>query len=149
MSARFYVAWGIVVLLTLVLPIAVPFAIWPPAYYDDAEDSGDCASIAKDYAADGPPMVFWPVSVRVEDCAGGLADPGMRMLVHLEARGPYGITFATARVTETDIRHFREDGSGELVGMLALMAGVVAVSLPFSVVLLQRHFRAMRPASVA
>jgi len=145
MPLRFSLAWAAAVALALVLPVAVPYAIWPPAYYDDAEDAGDCASIAKDYAADGPPMVFWPVSVRVEDCAGGLADPGMRMLVHLEARGPYGITFATARVTETDIQHFRGDGSGELVGMLALIAGVVAVSLPFAVAFVNVRLR-MRPA---
>ena len=148
MPRRFYLAWAGAVLLALVLPVAVPYAIWPPAYYDDAEASGDCASIAKDYAADGPPMVLWPVSVRVEDCAGELADPGMGMLVHLEARGPYGIPFATARVTETDIQHFREDGSAVLVAMLALIAGMVAVSLPFGVVLVQGHLRAMRPAAV-
>ena len=141
----FYSAWLAAVVLAVVLPIAIPAAIWPPSYYDDASGSGDCASIAKDYAADGmPPMVLYPVSVRVEDCAGRLSDPGTRMLVHLKARGPYGITFATARVTETDIRHFSEDGGGELLGMLALTAGVVAVSLPFVLVLLSGHIRRMR-----
>ena len=146
----FYTCWIAALALAVILPIAIPAAIWPPSYYDDASGSGDCASIAKDYAADGmPPMVLYPVKATTIRCTGLLADSGFGMFVNLEARGPYGIPFATARVTETDIQHFREDGSGELVGMLALIAGMAAVSLPFGFVLLQRHLRVMRPAAVA
>ncbi|MEX2159976.1 MAG: hypothetical protein WEB04_11300 [Dehalococcoidia bacterium] len=145
MPKRFYAAWAVAVLLAVVLPIAIPYAIWPQAYYDDADGSGDCASIAKDYAADGP-TALWPASVRVEECSGGLADPGMRMLVHVQARGPYGIVVANATVTETDIRHFREDGSGMLFGMAALLAGVVAVSLPFALALVNVRLRLRQAA---
>ena len=139
----FYSGWLAVVVLAAVLPIAIPAVIWPPSYYDDASGSGDCASIAKDYAADGmPPMVLYPVSARVEECSGTLS-AGMGMLVHLKARGPYGIPFASARVTTTDIEHFSENG-GTLLGMAALAAGVFAVSVPFAAA---AHFRRQRPAT--
>jgi hypothetical protein len=146
-----YAAWTLAVLLAIVLPLAVPYAIWPPARFDGADSSGDCAGIAKSYAAaatNRAASLLWPLSVRVDKCAGTLADPQMQFQAQVNARGPYGIPFAAAAVTASSAT-WSESNGGAMLGLVALMFGVVAVSAPFGVVLLQRHFRAMRPASVA
>jgi hypothetical protein len=147
MSKGFYAAWAAVVLTALVVPVAVPFAVWPPAYFDDAQGSGDCASIAKDYAAEHPATKLWPVSVDVERCTGTLSDPDMPFEARVEARGPYGIPFASGSVTRTDIRHFDGHG-GVYLGLAALLGGVAAASLPFAGVLL-RHRIVRRVAFAA
>jgi hypothetical protein len=146
---RFYAAWIATLALAFILPIAIPAAIWPPSYYDDSTGSADCASIAKDYAADGmPPMVLYPVKTTIIRCTGfGPADSGYGMFVDLEARGPYGIRFATAQVTETEIHYYDENGARELFATVALLVGMVGVSLPFVAILLSARARRVRHAT--
>jgi hypothetical protein len=147
MSRRFYFAWLGSVLLALLLPVALPYAIWPPARFDKAEGSGDCGSIAKDYAAGETTRAastLWPMSARVERCEGTLADADMQFEVVVRARGPYGIPFASGTVTRAGTL-WEESTSGALFGLLALLAGACAVSLPCAAALINVRVRAMRP----
>ena len=145
MSSRFYIAWTTAVLLAVIVPIAVPLVLWPPAYYDDAL-IGDCAGIAKDYIADHPIETMYPVSVDVQRCAGTPGSPVWQIEAQVEARGPYGIPFASGSVSRSDISYFDEHGDAYL-GLAALLGGVVAVSLPFVGVLVRQ--RAVRRVAFA
>ena len=142
MTTRFYAAWAIAAVLALLLPVAVPYAIWPPARFDKADSSGDCAGIAKAYAAEATnrAATLWPASVRVEQCAGTLSDPHMQFRTLVDARGPYGIRWASAEVTESNVGSFEENG-GVALGLAALVAGVAAVSTPFVYLVLRQSLR--------
>jgi hypothetical protein len=143
MSRRFYAGWAVAVLLALVLPVALPYVIWPPAHFDRASGSGDCAAVAKDYAvseAHRSASMLLPLSAGVERCRGTLPDVDLEFDVVVKARGPYGIPFASAEVSRAGSQ-WSESISGGLFGLFALMSGVAVVSLPFALVMLRRSLR--------
>jgi hypothetical protein len=144
MLRRFYVAWAVTVALAVIMPIAVPYAIWPPTAL--VGTSNDCAGRAIIATRTGTHFTaaLLPLSADVHSCERAIV-----YRAEVTARGPYGIPIGSSLVSRSDIQALTANEEGLLLAFAALMAGVVAVSLPFGVVLLQRYFRVMRPASVA
>lgn len=142
----FCAAWLGAMLLAFVLPLVLPVVIWPPAYFDDASDSADCASIAKDYASRTHPIArLWPSSAKVNECAGGgLSERDFRFDVDVVAHGPYGIPFSSANISNNNEELLTADGV--MLGLIALMTGVFAVSIPFLAVLAHARIRRLRTA---
>jgi hypothetical protein len=153
MPKRFYVAWGFAVVLAAVLPIAIPYAIWPPTEHERGSFVGpDQAEIFERWALSRvSASQYFPYSVSVE--AGPLLDVpargcGPAALHSLErsytatvtTRGPYGIPMGSVEVScENQIPR---PGGGldgyALLGLLALLGGVAAVSAPFVLALKRR-----------
>ncbi len=131
MSRWFYSAWALAVLLAIVLPVAIPYAVWPLREGRQADPVAECGRRAKiDARRDHPSASLWPLSVTIKACEwrpDGL--PIYR--AEVTARGPYGIPFASARVTTRDVEWFTPEGDVAL-GSLALLTGVAVVSMPFT-----------------
>jgi hypothetical protein len=145
-SARFYAAWALALVLAFVLPIAVPYALWAHiegAHADPAAEFGRRAKVQ--IRAGGYVRFPMPLTASVEDTEASGGPPVYQAIV--TARGPYGIPAGAYRVSDSGISR-DEASENSAVAFAVLLAGVVAVSTPFVFVLLQRHFRAMRPASV-
>ena len=140
MSWRFYAGWACAVVLALVLPVAIPYAIWPQheGPYDDDDMIAECGRVAE-IAAGGYPASLWALSSEVQSCSrdeAGVLIYSAKVIAH----GPYGIPFATATVTPRDINwHDMDRGAG--FGLAALIAGVVAVSIPFALVPIRAAIR--------
>ena len=133
MSRWFYSAWALAVLLAIVLPVAIPYAVWPLREGRQADPVAECGRRAKgDATRDHPSAFLWPLSVTVSICERSPENtPHLFYVAEVTARGPYGIPFATARVTTRNIEGFDHDG-GLVLGALALLTGVGFVSIPFT-----------------
>ena len=109
MPKRFYAAWAFVVVLAAVLPIAIPYFIWPPQNYERGSFDGAF-----------PPNLFGalvaglsPKHVSVEPgprpgieesgCSSGVAWNHLRQveIPKLVLRGAYGIPFGSVEYTCT------------------------------------------------
>ncbi len=141
MPRRFYAAWALVVLLALVLPIVIPFAVWPPREGHQSDMVAECGRRAENNAASETPFIWLPLSSEVRFCE---RDESGFLIYRAEvsARGPYGIPYASGTVGPRDVRHLRAHG-GVALGVAALLASVTAVSAPFALILL-RHMRRSR-----
>jgi hypothetical protein len=134
----FYAAWALAVVFAVVLPIAVPYAIWPTGA------TSTCELHALVPVESGTPfaVVSVPLQITNERCIGDTNDPVAAKII---AHGPYGIPFASAEITDGSYDSLYPD-EGVFWGMLALMTGVFAVSLPFLAAFLHTHFRRLRLA---
>ena len=131
MSGRFYAAWAIALVLASVLPIAIPLALWPPregAHYGDM--IAECGRRAENDAARETPFIWMPLSSEVQSCERA-EDGSLTYRATVQARGPYGIPYASGSVGPRDIEHLHEDG-GVALSVAALLAGMFAVSIPFT-----------------
>jgi hypothetical protein len=134
----FYATWALVVLLALVLPFAIPYAVW-------ADNASICARRAEVALGEEHRRQFALVSVRVLSCP----DSGVDWFsAELTFDGPYGVPTSTYDVTPSGASLADHHTTGELLGLIALAAGVLAVSIPFIILLLRSHFRRLRAASV-
>ncbi|MEX0785971.1 MAG: hypothetical protein WD939_04985 [Dehalococcoidia bacterium] len=146
MSGRFYFAWGLAVLLALVLPVAVPYAIWPPGaiaeegrHADGPAECGRRAKIdARNYTHFSASML--PLSSDVERC---YRPPGGDLIytAKVTAHGPYGIPIASTNVGPTGGGALTGDGRASLFAMLALVSGAVLVSMPFALLAVRSALR--------
>jgi hypothetical protein len=136
MSTRFYAAWALAVILALVLPVAVPFAIWPPREGRQNELNAECGRRAEMDASRETPYSLLPLSSSVAFCQRDDAG-GLLYRATVQARGPYGIPYASGSVGPRDIQHLSEH-RGVTLGFLALLGGVAAMSAPFVYALLRR-----------
>ena len=146
MPRRFYLAWGAAVVLALVVPVAVPYAIWPPpdtgpgswARTADAEMFGRWARtqiegtrfVPTSVEVQAGPLLREPVS-----CGGPVAMHKLPRVYTAEVtvRGPYGIPLTTYEVHCTGWdRTGRTEGGMALLGLGALLTGVIAVSILFT-----------------
>ncbi|MCH7837965.1 MAG: hypothetical protein IIC26_05590 [Chloroflexi bacterium] len=129
MSRWFYSAWALAVLLAFVLPVAIPYAVWPPREGRQTDLVAECGRRAKNNAILGthPVASLWPLSVTVSVCE---SSPHLFYVAEVSARGPYGIPFASSRVTTRNIEALNPDG-GFVIGSIALLTGVAVVSMPF------------------
>ncbi len=151
MAKGFYAAWAFVVMLAVVLPIAIPYAIWPPGVLTEGtgplvNQTAACAWRARIDARNYTHFTasLWALSASVESCEGATAG----LLVYtavVTAHGPYGIPFASTRVTRHGGGALKIDGSGAALGFLALVGGVALTSVPFAYLWL-RHFLRGRPS---
>jgi hypothetical protein len=141
-----YAAWTLAVLLAIVLPIAVPYAIWRPP--DTGPGSWGSVADAEMFGRWARTQIegtrFVPTSVEVEAgpllsapvrCDGPL---GMHELprvytAKVTVRGAYGIPLTTyeVRCNGWD-RTGRTEGGMLVLGLGALLIGMVAVSMPFT-----------------
>ncbi len=146
MPKCFFVAWMFAVILAAVLPIAIPYAIWPPYESHPWNWQGpDQAEIFGRYAQSRVYVArYFPSSVSVE--AGPLRDASVRSScgpaslwrlqrnyrATVKLRGAYGIPFSSDAVTcapRLDWR-FTPHAYG-LLSVLAWLVGITAVSTPF------------------
>ena len=135
MSRWFYAGWPLAVALAFVLPIGVPFAVWPREGWQ-SNLVAECGRRAEYNPASETPFIWMPLSSDVQFCERDEAG----VLIYrakIQARGPYGIPVASGSVSPRDIQHLRGHG-GAALGVAALFAGVAAVSLPFFLVWLRR-----------
>ncbi len=155
MTTRFYAVWAFVVMLAVVLPIAVPYVIWPPGIMTENEWVQTDLTVACEERAklDAQHYTHFvaallALSSSVESCEGATAG----LLVYtaeVTAHGPYGISFASSpRVTSEGGQALKIDGSGAALGFLALVGGVALTSAPFGCAWLW-HVLRRRPSLVA
>jgi len=138
MPARFYAAWAVAVLVALVLPVLLPYAM--------ADNDGSaCAQRVKTDAVKETPFIHLPVplDVRVDSCSGSSAGT-LRYRGEVTARGPYGVPFASATVSTGEYESLFPN-ERLFIGLAALAVGVMAVSLPFALLALL-HTLERRPA---
>ena len=143
MSRWFYSAWAVAVLLAFVLPVTIPYAVWPLREGWQADPVAECVRRARNSAVQNyhPVASLWPLSVAVEFCEWPPEHaPHPFYVAEVTARGPYGIPFASARVTTRNIEGLNPDG-GFVIGTVALLTGVVLVSTPFTFFWLRRLLR--------
>ena len=112
MPKRFYAAWALVVVLVAVLPIAVPYFIWPPYHYERGSFVGpDQAEVFGRYAQSRIGSTkYLPTSLHVDvgpELQGSITSGcGPARLHRLErdytatvtTRGPYGIPIGSVEV---------------------------------------------------
>ena len=120
------------VLLALVLPVAIPHAIWPD--YDSR-----CARYAKGGLGEEHRRPFALMSVRVLECPD---DEIGRFRAEVTFHGPYGVPTDTYLVTSSDTGRLVDSHTGFHLVYVAYVAGAAAVSMPFAFVLLRRALRA-------
>ena len=154
MTTRFYAAWAFVVMLAVVLPIAVPYAIWPPGVLTEGTGPLVNRTAACEWRAriDARNYTHFTASLlalssSVESCEGSSAGSLVYTAV-VTAHGPYGIPFASTRVTRHGGGALTGDGSGAALGFLALVGGVALTSVPFAYLWL-RHVSRGRPSLAA
>lgn len=145
MSWRFWTAWAIAVFLAFVLPVAIPFAVWPPREGRHTDLMAECSRRAAQNAATETPYIMLPLSSDVHFCERDEAGV-LTYRADVEARGPYGIPYASGTVGYRDIRHLREHG-GVTLGVAALFADAFAVSLPFALVFARSQLRQRPPVA--
>ncbi len=136
MPEPFWWSWTAVVALAVVLPIVIPYAIWPPS------DGSDCELHTRVPVASGTlfGLVTVPMEITGERCVGDTTDPVAGKVI---AHGAYGIPIASATVYDGGYDSLNPD-DGAMLSILALVAGVFAVSIPFLAVLLRSHVRRLR-----
>ncbi len=137
MSKWFYSAWALAVLLAFVLPVAVPYAVWP-------SDDSRCARYARGaLQSAGYVLPRTPLTVNVLDCPDEPAQIP-RFRAEVTAHGPYGVALRSYLVGDpVGIRRLDSGGSGLIAGG-ALVAGAALVSIPFTFFWL-RHVLRRRP----
>ena len=152
MPKRFYVAWALAVILALVLPVAIPYFIWPPQSYDQQGFDPTQAKLHGPYAEIASLL---PSSVRVKAvepptrrCHSGGAEMRLQSgtVYDVVLRGAYGIPFGSIEVscrTESGLKVFL--GGGLLLAGLAWLSGMAVVSIPF-VLMLERRLAERRGA---
>jgi len=133
---RYWAGWAFAVLLAFALPVAIPYAVWPPTAL--VGTSNDCAGRAIIATRTGTHFTaaLLPLSADVHSCQGGIV-----YRAEVTARGPYGIPIGSSLVTRRDIHALTANEGGLLLACAALTAGVVLVSLPFGMVALHRSLR--------
>ena len=146
---RFYATWAFVVILAAVLPIAIPYFIWPPQSYERGSfDEPDPPNLP----------VPLPSNVSVESgprpgieesrCHSGVAFQRLQRdsIAKLVLRGAYGIPIGSIEFTCTAERGSRIFiGGGLLLAGLAWFVGMAVVSAPF-VLMLERRLAERRGA---
>lgn len=147
MSTWFYAAWAFGLVLAVVLPIAIPYGIWPRDEGRHVDPMADCGRQAKLDARQytHPVASLWPLSASVQTCERLPDGVNLRYRAEVSARGPYGIPFASAHVSSTGGKALSPHG-GQLLGLVALLSGAVLVSMPFGFLWL-RHVVASRLGS--
>ena len=147
MSTRFYAAWALAVVLALVVPVAIPFALWPPRegrHYTD--DLAECGRRAENDAARETPLIWMPLSSDVHVCERD-ASGALVYVADVQARGPFGIPYASGSVDRYTIHHLNEH-RGMTLGVAALLGGAIAASVPFALFwLLSARRDALLPAT--
>ena len=138
MPKRFYVAWALAVILALVLPVAIPYFIWPPQSYDQQGFDPTQAKLHGPYAEIASLL---PSSVRVKavepptrTCFSGPAERRLRSgtVSNVVFHGAYGIPFASFDVScNTEGGIAVNVGPITMLALLAWVAGAVVVSAPF------------------
>lgn len=138
MPRRFYVAWGLVVALAAILPVFIPYFIWPPQSYEGAKFDTDQAQLHWRYA---DVARLLPSSVETKhvdppdrNCHSGPADRRLRSgtVSNVVFHGAYGIPFASFDVSctsETGLSIIF--GPTSVLAVLAWFAGMLVVSIPF------------------
>ncbi len=99
MSKWFYSAWALAVLLAFVLPVAIPYAVWPLREGRQADPVAECGRRAKNDAIHGthPVASLWPLSVTLSVCEWPPEiAPYPVYVAEVTARGPYGFRFASS-----------------------------------------------------
>ena len=148
MPKRFYAAWVFVVILAAVLPIVIPYFIWPPQSY--ARGTFDGPVPPNLYGRYAFMASIVPTSVNVDygprsDIQDGkcLSGPAYRQQKDSTAsvvlHGAYGIPFGSIDITcktESGLKIFL--GGGLLLAGLAWLFGILAVAIPFALVLRRR-----------
>lgn len=142
MSGWFYSAWAFVVVLAVTLPIAIPYVIWPRNEGRHVDAVADCGRQAKLDARQytHPVASLWPLSASVQVCERLPDGVNLRYRAEVSARGPYGISFATADVSSSGGGALSPHG-GLAVGLAALLSGIVLVSSPFAILWLRQVLR--------
>lgn len=144
MNKWFYALWALAVALALIVPIAIPYALWPPREglqantADEFRRRAEIQVESEDYV-----LPYTPLSSTVEDTSLSWNPPLYR--AEVTARGPYGIPLASFLVTDSDINRIEAAGNGTLA-FVALMSGIVLVSMPFAYAWL-RHVLSRRLTS--
>lgn len=144
MPKRFYVAWAFVVLLAAVLPIAIPYFIWPPYDFERGSFTGpDQAEVFGRYAqsrmaatrylptsvsVDGGPLLAVPA----QGCGpGALHSLERNYTATITLHGAYGIPIGSSKITCEPYYYRGAIGwTAPLVG-LAWILGIAVVSAPF------------------
>ena len=151
MANRFYAAWAFVAMLAVVLPIAIPYAIWPPGIMTENEWVQTDRTVACEERAklDAQRYTHFTaallaLSSSVKSCEGSSAGSLVYTAV-VTAHGPYGIPFASSRVTSQGGGALTGDGSGAARGFLAVVGGVALASTPFAYLWI-RHVLRRRPS---
>ena len=153
MPKRFYAAWAFVVVLAAVLPIAVPYAIWPPNDYERGSFDGPIQPNL--YGRYAFLASFVPSSVSVDPgprtdiqdgrCLSGIATNNQRdATAKVILRGAYGFplgSFDESCLAENGLLF--STGIGLLLAGLAWFVGMAAVSAPF-IFVLERKLAARR-----
>ncbi len=151
MAKGFYAAWAFVVMLAVILPIAIPYAIWPPGVLTEGtgplvNQTAACAWRARIDARNYTHFTasLLALSSSVDSCEGSVTG-SLVYTAEVTAHGPYGIPFASTRVTPQGGEALKVDGSGAALGFLALVGAVVPTSAPFAYLRL-RHILRGRPS---
>ncbi len=155
MAKDFFAVWAFAVMMAAVLPIAVPYAIWPPGIMTENEWVQTDLTVACEERAKldaqhytHPVASLLALSSSVDSCEGATAGP-LKYTAAVTAHGPYGIPFASSpRVTSQGGAALKLDGGGAALGFLALVGGVALTSLPFVYVLLRHTLRGGRRVAV-
>jgi hypothetical protein len=133
--------WALLALLAVALPVALPYAIWPPrtpgAQSDPAAEYARRAAVQV-VGSSNPAASLLPRSVSVENTGQPWSPPHYR--AEVAVRGPYGIPVGSAVVEGSEIGAFEPNGRGVLA-VLALLSGVVAVSVPLFAMSLRQTLR--------
>ena len=167
MSRWFYSAWALAVLLAFVLPVAIPYAVWPtggrlPASRGvlDAETFGELARYElwsqgefrfypKSVRGIDPGIVFRDGDTRTCGVGRGGALVDRRYTAEVTFRGPYGISLTSFEVTCSGwSRTGRMETEILALILSVLLATVAVVSTPFAFFWL-RHLlrRRLEPAT--
>ena len=125
-SRWFYAAWALAVLLALVLPVAIPYALW-------RGDDSTCARHATDALADGDYFGArrLPLSIDVRECISINDDLTLR--AEVTVRGAYGIPIESYAVTADSVETLGTRANA-FTSAIAVLAGAFVVSMPFALV---------------
>ena len=147
MKPRFYAAWGIAVLLALVVPLAVPYTVWVPGEASGHSAHASCVNHAKYNVVQNNRVAINLLALDVSvDACSGTAGEWDTYDAGIVARGAYGIPYASGRVTAADTQFLSPTG-GLVLNVIALLVGAFAVSLPFLFVAAQRRARDLQFAT--
>ncbi len=147
MPKRFYAAWAFFVILAAAVPIAVPYAIWPPNDYEGGTFDGTIQPhLYGEYALVAR---YVPSSVSVEPVPQptvlfGCPNSAMKgreggFTANVTLRGAYGIPFGSIDATcRTQSGLSVSPGGGLLLAGLAWVLGMAVISAPFILALERR-----------
>ncbi|MGB2696168.1 MAG: hypothetical protein WBD55_13410 [Dehalococcoidia bacterium] len=159
MSNRFYALWALAVALALIVPIAIPYALWSPPETGPGSWVGPADAVFGRWARSQVEGTrFVPNSVEVDTgpllrapvaCDGPVAMHSLprRYTATVTLRGPYGLPLESFEVTCSGwSRVSGSETSALALTVAALLAGTIAVSMPFGYVWL-RHVLSRRLTS--